>query len=43
MMAGHDHIIHASAYDMKVVSEPLANVVNRGKEIIGAGFPQPSL
>ncbi len=39
IMTGYDHIIHASAHDMFVVAEPLANVVERGNAIIAMGRP----
>ncbi len=38
-MTSHDHIIHASAHDMFITVEPLADVVFRGAEIIGMGKP----
>lgn len=39
VMTGPDHLLHASAFDMKVVVEPLLDVVTRGNEIIAAGAP----
>jgi len=41
IMTGPDHIIHASAIDMKVVVEPLVKAVfDRGQEITAAGRPE---
>jgi cell wall-associated NlpC family hydrolase len=36
-MTGVDHLIHASGYDMKVVVEPLLDVVGRRNPITGMG------
>ncbi len=40
IMTSHDHIIHASGFEMQVVVEPLANLVNRGMEITAMGKPK---
>lgn len=39
IMTNISDMIHASAYDMKVVVEPLYDVVMRGNEILAAGRP----
>lgn len=39
IMTGADHIIHATAYSMQVMVEPLRDLVGRGYEIIAAGRP----
>ena len=38
-MTNPDDLVHASAFDMKVVVEPLADIVARGNEILAAGRP----
>ncbi len=38
-MTGVDQLIHASAFDMKVVVEPLLEVVMRGNDVIAMGRP----
>ena len=40
-MTGPDQLLHASAFDMKVVVEPLVDVVLRGNEILAVGKPTP--
>jgi hypothetical protein len=40
IMTGHDHIIHANGHAMMVTAEPLANLINRGSEILMAGTPK---
>ena len=39
MMTNISDLLHASAYDMKVVVEPLYDVVMRGNEVLAAGQP----
>ena len=39
LMTGPDHLLHASAFDMKVVVEPLLDVVMRGNDILAVGRP----
>ena len=39
IMTNNEDMIHASAFDMKVVVEPLYDVVMRGSEILAAGRP----
>jgi hypothetical protein len=40
IMTGSDHMIHASAFDMKTVVEPVFDVVMRGNDILAMGKPQ---
>jgi cell wall-associated NlpC family hydrolase len=37
IMTNGDHMIHASAFDMKVVVEPLYDIVMRGNEVLAMG------
>lgn len=39
VMTGPDQLLHASAFDMKVVVEPLLDVVARGNRILAVGVP----
>jgi len=39
VMTGGDYLLHASAFDMKVIVEPLLDVVARGNEIVATGKP----
>ncbi len=41
IMASPSHIVHANAFSMRVTSEPLSHIIERGNEILAAGRPAP--